>query len=47
MSKKRVKRVQTLVDICIPVYGRFDLLEKCLEAIPEAIKFIYLIMTAQ
>jgi GT2 family glycosyltransferase len=37
MSKKRVKRVQTLVDICIPVYGRFDLLEKCLEAIPEAI----------
>jgi GT2 family glycosyltransferase len=37
MSRKRAKRVQTLVDICIPVHGQFELLEKCLDAIPDAI----------
>jgi len=39
MSRKRRKKPQepqTLVDVCIPVHGRFDLLQKCLEAIPEA-----------
>ena len=38
MSKKQVrkKREQNLVDICIPVYGQFELLEKCLLSIPEA-----------
>ena len=28
--------VMELVSIVIPVYGRFDLLEKCLDALPEA-----------
>lgn len=28
---------RTLLDIVIPVYGRFDLLDKCLGAIPEAV----------
>jgi GT2 family glycosyltransferase len=43
MSRKRVRRKpkkkkeQTLVDICIPVHGRFDLLERCLLSIPDAI----------
>ena len=35
--KKQQKTPQTLVDILIPVLGRFDLLERCLESIPEAI----------
>jgi GT2 family glycosyltransferase len=42
MSRKRTKKKklqvpQTLVDILIPVHGRFDLLKRCLESIPEAI----------
>jgi len=48
MSKKYRKRVKkshvatiphsrTLLDIIIPVYNRFDLLKKCLEAIPKAL----------
>ena len=33
MSKRRRRR--NVVDIVIPVYGRFDLLEKCLDSIPD------------
>jgi len=37
MSRKRRKeKLQTLIDVLIPVYGRFDLLKECLEAIPDA-----------
>lgn len=36
MSRKRNKKINTLVSIIIPVYRRFDLLAKCLEAIPDA-----------
>lgn len=38
MSKRNRKqrRSNTLLDIVIPVYGRFDLLKLCLEAIPKA-----------
>jgi len=32
----RSKKLKTLVDIVIPVYGRFDLLEQCLHSIPDA-----------
>ena len=35
--KKKLLEPQTLVDICIPVMGRFDLLGKCLDAIPSAV----------
>jgi len=35
-KKQRNKEPQTLVDICIPVHGRFDILTKCLNAIPDA-----------
>jgi GT2 family glycosyltransferase len=35
--RKKQQRPQVLVDVCIAVYGRFDLLAKCLEAIPDAI----------
>lgn len=31
------KQDQKLLDIVIPVYGRFDLLKKCLSAIPDAV----------
>jgi len=34
--RKRKKKLKTLVDIVIPVYGRFDLLEACLSSIPGA-----------
>jgi GT2 family glycosyltransferase len=37
MSRKRRKtKTKTLVDICIPVHGQLELLEKCLESIPDA-----------
>lgn len=32
-----VSTSRTLIDIIIPVYGRFDLLEKCLASIPDAV----------
>ncbi|KYK25804.1 hypothetical protein AYK26_07680 [Euryarchaeota archaeon SM23-78] len=35
MSRKRQKTTRSLVSIIIPVYGRFDLLEKCLNSIPD------------
>lgn len=34
--KQKNKEPQTLVDVMIPVYGRFDILKKCLDAIPDA-----------
>jgi len=34
MSKKQ--KIKALVDIVIPVHGQFELLSKCLDAIPEA-----------
>jgi len=34
--KKKLLKPQTLIDICIPVMGRFDLLKECLESIPSA-----------
>jgi len=37
MSRKRRKtKMKTLIDICIPVHGQLELLEKCLESIPDA-----------
>lgn len=36
MSRQRKKTTRTIVDIVIPVYGRFDLLEQCLNSIPDA-----------
>lgn len=42
-DRKRIQPIntvsmsKTLLDIVIPVYGRFDLLEKCLYAIPNAV----------
>ncbi len=33
---KKQQKPQTLIDVCIAVHGRFDLLEKCLNAIPDA-----------
>lgn len=35
--KKKPQKPQTLIDILIPVHGRFDLLAECLEAIPSAV----------
>ncbi|GAH64078.1 unnamed protein product, partial [marine sediment metagenome] len=39
MSKKRrgkrTKAPKTLLDIVIPVMGRFDLLTQCIESIPD------------
>jgi GT2 family glycosyltransferase len=35
--KRRSKKPQTLVDICIPVHGQFELLERCIASIPDAI----------
>ena len=32
----RKQKIKTLIDIVIPVHGRFDLLEKCLDALPKA-----------
>ena len=43
MSRKRTKRrkePKTLLDIVIPVMGRFDLLTQCIDAIPDAVKDI-------
>jgi len=40
-KRKRYKKERTLLDIVIPVYGRFDLLEQCLEAIPKAANSIH------
>jgi GT2 family glycosyltransferase len=37
MSRKRRRYVKSDVDIIIPVYNRFDLLEDCLHALPGAI----------
>jgi GT2 family glycosyltransferase len=39
MSKRRARRKKdkTLLDICIPVHGQFELLEKCLASIPDAV----------
>ena len=39
-SKQKFKLQQPLVSIIIPAYGRFDLLTRCLDAIPEAVKDI-------
>jgi len=36
MSKQRKSKLQPLVDVIIPVYGRMDLLRKCLSALPKA-----------
>ena len=36
MSRKRQPKPKALVDVVIPVLGRFDLLAKCLDALPEA-----------
>lgn len=36
MSRQRKNKTISLVDIIIPNFRRFDLLEKCLNAIPEA-----------
>lgn len=37
MGKRvRNKKLKTLVDVILPVYGRFDLLTQCLDSIPEA-----------
>jgi GT2 family glycosyltransferase len=35
MSKRQTK-LKSLVDVIIPVYGRMDLLRKCLKALPQA-----------
>lgn len=35
-TQKKVVPVSTGIDIVIPVYGRFDLLEKCLNSIPDS-----------
>ena len=43
MSRNRTKRIRepkTLLDIVIPVMGRFDLLTQCIESIPDAVKDI-------
>lgn len=38
MSRKRhVPKKKTLVDIIIPVHNRFDILQECFDAIPEAL----------
>jgi len=38
MSKRnKRKRMKTLVDICLPVHGQFELLENCLKSIPDAV----------
>lgn len=39
-NKLNVSLPKTLLDIIIPVFGKFDLLQKCLDAIPEAAKGI-------
>lgn len=36
MSRKRKTKLQAFVNVIIPVYGRMDLLRKCLGALPEA-----------
>lgn len=36
MRKRKPKTLKALVDIVIPVYGRFDLLKQCLASIPKA-----------
>lgn len=41
MVRKRKRKLKTLVDIVIPVYGRFDLLSQCLAAIPKAFTVPY------
>lgn len=42
MSRKRKqKTLKTLVSIIIPVHRRFDLLEQCLDALPEAFSVPY------
>ena len=35
-SYNKPQRINTLLDIVLCVYGRFDLLDKCLKAIPDA-----------
>lgn len=40
MARNRHKKVDfrpTMLDIVIPVYGQFDLLDKCIDAIPDAV----------
>lgn len=32
-----IKSVTTLVDVIIPVYGRFDILPQCIDSIPDAV----------
>jgi len=38
---KKPKYIDAQLNIVIPVYGRFDLLEKCLDAIPASISTAY------
>lgn len=40
MSRKRTRKAldRTLVDVIIPVHERFDLLELCIDAIPDALE---------
>lgn len=39
-KRKKFSMQPVLVDICIPVHGKLDLLKKCLEHIPDAAKDI-------
>ena len=34
--KRKPKQIRPLIDICIVVHGRFDLLTQCLDAVPDA-----------
>jgi GT2 family glycosyltransferase len=38
MGRKYKKKKKALIDIVIPVHNRFDLLEKCLDALPDALR---------
>jgi len=37
MTRRQIKKRETSVDIVIAVYNRFDLLEQCLDSIPDAV----------
>jgi len=39
MGKRKESKFSKLLDIVIPVFGRFDLLDKCLASIPENDKY--------
>jgi len=36
MARRRKSKPKSLVDVVIPVYGRFDILRDCLNALPDA-----------